>query len=409
MGGQKPTRRQWLAVCGTAATALSGCTLLPDGLGRGHSDDSESTAWPMVGNGPTHTGHAPTASLSTGSLNEQWSGDLGKPPYTSPVVAGGQVFVASNDYGIRAFDLSGTAQWIQPSIGTYLSTPAVNKSTTTLFVPEDTRAGQQGQEDGAFLRALDTATGNEQWRTQLGGTDTAVFAPTVANDTIYLRTSSELVVLNAVDGSVRWKHPSPKMPSFSSGPLMDLSPAVTDGMVYVPDADGLSAIDSDDQSVIWEAKTGKVRATPAVADSTVYLADVSSGVHALDADTGTEQWTWGSLSRNTLSIADGRVYTTSGLDVIALNASDGDVEWRTGDYGLHGSIYSSVAVGDGFLATGSLGYGITVIVPGGGWFSDEIRWYSGVATYSSPAIANNSLYAVMRPTPSKHGGLYVYK
>lgn len=403
------TRRRWLAACGTAATALAGCATPNPSTWFGERTDREPTAWPMVGNGPAHTGHAPTASLSTTALSEQWSAKIGEPPFTSPIVAGDQVFVGGRYFGIGAFDLSGSRQWVQSSIGPGRAFPAVNKNATTLFVAKSNRSTEKRE---TFIRALDTATGEEQWRTQLGGSDAGVYAPTVANGAVYVRTRSGLVVLNASNGSIRWQRTSgPTIPLSKVDFFSEMSPAVVDDVVYVPDPDGLRAIDRADHSVIWKKKTGDVRSTPAVADSTVYVADVESGIYALDADTGAERWM---MPRRGIwtspAIADGRVYITDGSHVSAANASDGSPVWATDERGLHSTIVSSIAVGDGFLVTGSLEFGVAVLDASGdgGWFSDAIQWKTRGVSHSSPALANNSIYATLWRGDSQPG-LYVYK
>lgn len=406
MGRNKSTRRQWLAACGTVAT-LGGCSRLPDQLGlQSTNGGREPSSWAMVGNEPTHTGYAPTASLDTPS--PKWTVTLGTPPSASPVVAGDQVFVTSEGGGIRAFDLSGTKQWHTRSIGVPRSTPAVNENATTLFVSEDIR---KDGDKGGSIRALSVASGAEQWRTKLGGNETAVFAPTVVDGTVYVCTDTGLVVLDAADGTIRWKAPSGQKPlEYARTHTKDISPAVTDDMVYVPDPDGVRAIDRADHSLVWEKKSKKIRAAPAVTDSTVYVTDTTAGTYALDRDTGEEQWANGYESWTSPAVADGRVYITSGFDMMALNASDGSREWQTEKHGLHGDIYSSIAVGEDFLVTGSITFGVVVLnASGGGLFSGPITWKSSEAgTRWSPAIANNSIYAIERVSSLSHMILSAY-
>ena len=83
----------------------------------------------------------------------------------------------------------------------------------------------------------------------------------------------------------------------------------------------------------------RLGAAPVIAEGRVFVVDVEANVHSFSAETGASQWTTalsdGDANKAALfgggaSFDGGRVYATDGLgDVVALNATDGAVVWRS--------------------------------------------------------------------------------
>jgi outer membrane protein assembly factor BamB len=96
---------------------------------------------------------------------------------------------------------------------------------------------------------------------------------------------------------------------------------------------------------IWTAQisagTNRARlgATPVIADNKLFVVDIDANVHAFAADTGARLWSapipQGDQNKSArfgggASYDDGKVYATDGLgDVVAMNAADGAVTWRS--------------------------------------------------------------------------------
>jgi outer membrane protein assembly factor BamB len=81
----------------------------------------------------------------------------------------------------------------------------------------------------------------------------------------------------------------------------------------------------------WRFRTeGDVVSSPAVVDSTVYVASADE-LYALNARDGAAQWRF-PLERNfgvsSPAVVDNTVFATAGRDVVAVNASDGSEQWR---------------------------------------------------------------------------------
>src|SRR5215831_11800635 len=86
--------------------------------------------------------------------------------------------------------------------------------------------------------------------------------------------------------------------SLATGAQVYASPAVADGIVFVPSWDGsLYAINEYTGQTKWVFRTGaSVYASVAVSNGVVYLASRDSGLYALSEQSGTELWRVGNIS-----------------------------------------------------------------------------------------------------------------
>lgn len=78
---------------------------------------------------------------------------------------------------------------------------------------------------------------------------------------------------------------------FTSDGVVESSPAVVDGTVYVGSLDGhVYALDAATGTEIWSYNTtDNISTSVAVVNGTVYAGSVAGGVYALDADRGTQK------------------------------------------------------------------------------------------------------------------------
>lgn len=105
---------------------------------------------------------------------------------------------------------------------------------------------------------------------------------------------------------------------------------------------------------VWTARIAgsgpkrRMAAAPVVGAGTLYAVDTDGVVHALDANTGAQKWTYrmpvpgkneSSVFGGGVSYSNGRVYATNGVgDVMALDANDGSKLWSVKPAGpLRGS------------------------------------------------------------------------
>ena len=173
--------------------------------------------------------------------------------------------------------------------------------------------------------------------------------------------------------------------------MVESSPAVAGGMVYVGSYDGkVYALDGSTGALVWNYTTGNVvYSSPAVAGGMVY---VGSGynVYALDASTGSFKWsnTTGGYVLSSPAVADGKVFVGSWDDkVYGLNASTGTYVWT---YTTGSVVQSSPAVADGKVFVGSWDHNVYALDASTGSF--KWSYTTGVAVESSPAFADGMLF-----------------
>jgi len=117
------------------------------------------------------------------------------------------------------------------------------------------------------------------------------------------------------------------------------APAVANGTVYWPSAEGLYALDAQTAQVRWRIDSPTIM-SPTVANGTVYF--VGNALHAIDAQTGRERWRFGETAEQAGSfisagpIVDnglvfiGRALRTGG-ELLAIDAATGQERWRVRD------------------------------------------------------------------------------
>lgn len=230
----------------------------------------------------------------------------------------------------------------------------------------------------------------EQWRFQPAGVVAA--SPAVVDGTVYAGGSTDLHALDAVDGTELWHF---------AGGIGHSSPAVVDGTVYVGGPAELHARHAEDGSERWTFPVpgdpyGGVSGSPTVADGTVYFGGENAIVYAVDAATGTEQWSFGTEPGIDASpaVADGTVYVPCESSVFyALDAADGSLEWEGA---IDGGVVSSPAVADVSGGSSESG-GATVYVGARGGIlamdaddgSTEWHFDAGSGVTSSPAVVGS--------------------
>lgn len=197
----------------------------------------------------------------------------------------------------------------------------------------------------AAMVAVDAATGERLW--QIDAPVVAELSDVIAVDGTIYTTGPDLdggedrfvYALDPADGSVRWRRPS-TVPHNSDGwPWHTL--VVADGVVFVDEQNGITALDATSGDVIWEALPRvKEPGIAMVADGTLFVGENNgpgaTTIIALDAATGTEQWKQAYASEGYLGLIIGTVDATrlyirigpSDGEVIALDRSDGSEAWR---------------------------------------------------------------------------------
>jgi outer membrane protein assembly factor BamB len=114
--------------------------------------------------------------------------------------------------------------------------------------------------------------------------------------------------------------------------LAAFQPAAGGGRLFVPTAAGLSALDGQTGSAIWDAPLGDALAVPLLFDSGWLIAATVNGtIHAMTADDGREIWTYraGATPSGRPALSAGRLYVPlADRRLVALRADDGQPIWE---------------------------------------------------------------------------------
>lgn len=133
-----------------------------------------------------------------------------------------------------------------------------------------------GIDDGGIV-ALEATTGAVHWTTEQVG---SAVAPAVADGSVYVHDTDELVSLASDDGSVRWRDPLP---------LPSGAPTVHRDTVVASSRRGVVAFDAETGTRRWEAEASSDEGPPAVFGSSVFVSGASLTTY--DLGSGDEQST----------------------------------------------------------------------------------------------------------------------
>lgn len=314
---------------------------------------------------------------------------------SSPSLAGGIVYVGSDDGSLYAFDgLTGAKLWAASTGGIVESSPAV--AGGRVFVGSDSKK----------LFAFDALTGARLWSFAVGDR-ISQSSPTVANGIVYVGSlDGYLYAVNASTGALVWRSPAIWK--------VRRAPAVANGLVYVgTDKARLFAFDAATGTMKWEATLGgMVRDTPSVVNGVVYVGADDYRLHAFDASTGGLKWKTAALPnlgivRSSPAVANGLVYIDTGetspmgSHAYAFDIANGVQVWKhtLADYSV-----VSPAVANGVLITASndgQAYAFDAATGTKLWSSQYGTMGRGLT--SSPAVANGIVYI-----GSRDGYLYAF-
>jgi outer membrane protein assembly factor BamB len=363
---------------------------------------ARATDWPQFHGAPSRVGVNPNERRLTRSnvhrMQVLWHRAAGRSAEginSSPVVAGGDVYVGSDAGHVYAYRAGGGRQlWSSPTGGPVRSTPAV--AGTRVIV---------GSNDG-YVYAFNAGNGNRLWRRNLHGDVTA--PPLVDHGSVYVGSrGGTFYALRADTGAVRWTD--------DTWAVWD-GAAFHDGTVFVgSDQKEVFAFDASTGDVRWTASTqGRVRCTPAVSGGRVFVGSDQGRVYAFDESSGSEIWHAAAVApgdgvvRSAPAVAQGKVFVTTGETttpmaghVLAFDVQNGNRSWRANlaDYST-----SSPAFANGVLYLGSYDHRLYAL----GARNGRELWTSGWGTLDrgisgSPSVVNGKVFIGVR-----NGSLYAF-
>jgi outer membrane protein assembly factor BamB len=296
-------------------------------------------------------------------LKLEWQYSLFSQVSASPVVAGGQLFVAAENGNLYSFDLDNKQfNWLYHTEAGIASTPVV-AGGRIYFLSRD-----------GFFYALEQATGKRLWRFATGGE--ARFA--------------------AVGGY--------GLPA-AMGPVPDpwdfylSSPLVHNGKVYFGSSDHhLYALDASSGELIWSFDAGdSIHSSPVYANNKIFFGTWGTRLYAVNAETGLEAWHFqGGVDREysvMLGITAAPAVDTTAVYigardgfVYALRQTDGVTLWR---YDAAGSwVLSTAAIDEKniYVGTSDTGFFLALDKKTG---KEKYRADTRLWTYSSPVLVQN--------------------
>jgi len=351
-----------------------------------------SANWNMFMRDEEHTGFSDIEMQDVNSVI--WSFDLEGKTCSSPAVVDNIVYVGTENF-LYALDLNGNVMWKRemkifgssPMIidnnifaGTqdgYLYCLDMNGniiwniktekeiSTSPLFYKGKVYIGNWNSN----FYCVDAKTGKIQWKYK--AEMPIKTSASVSNDQIYIVLQNkfyrdELHCID-LDGNLIWKYETSKIPEGSCPPVMSdqfvtSSPMIYKNKVYFGSEDKkVYCIDCKTGELIWDFKTketewmmkyrtgeDRIISTLGAAYNMVYFGSWNSTIYCLDADTGSEIWTFltGDKTISSPAIADGMVYTGC-MDghFYCLEALEGNL---IGDFKL-GKVLGSPSVSNGYV------------------------------------------------------------
>lgn len=389
-----PSRRHLLA--GVGAALVGGTGAAATERTRSPSTSSSPFDWPMSQHDPAGTGSNPEASGPSEDVGVAWVHDAtdwfrGASP---PILLGDTLYAAGD--GLLALEAD-TGERRFGRRGPYTSSPAVASAspyrTPALAVTSTGGVTGLNADGGVGLSGADRGIGSRRWTVPEGGEYRPTLEhrpavdPVTVDGTVYATVygTNDVVALDAADGSERWRVTAAReevgasfgRPTVRDGTLfvanwpnrvaaydredgterwrreredqMQLCSPATDAGIVVLSRSGVSLLDDDDGSPVWERdlEGNATGGTVAVAEGTAFLSDGRDRFHALALETGESLWSTPFETETTPVVADGTVYAVEGAaSLVALDAETGAERFR---YEPPEAPLSAPIVGDGCL------------------------------------------------------------
>jgi len=264
---------------------------------------------------------------------------------SSPVVAGGKVFVGSADNKLYALNESdGEILWTFETGGAINSTPLI-AGGKVLFLSYD-----------GFFYALDQNTGDPVWKFKTGGEsvfkvkdyfngsfqpdfwDFYLSSATVNNGTVYFGSSdSNIYALDLETGEKKW--------NYSTGGSVHSSPAIWENSLVVGSWDSrVYCLDTETGDKKWVYTTGRdtasyiwlgIQASPSIDNGVAYIGSRDALFYAFDISSGDTLWTKNEFNRSWMpssaAIGSENIYTGSSdsFSFFSIDKQTGAINYST--------------------------------------------------------------------------------
>lgn len=329
--------------------------------------------------------------LRTGK--ERWRAKADATLMSTPVIAGGLVYVGSGDSG----RLSG-----RTTASTYASTYSSGNAASSNPV--------WGKPEGDAMLAYDAGTGEKRWTYRTVGEDMP--SPAIVGDTlVFANGDLHTYGLDVRTGQQRWTHSVDGLATMASA-------TVASGLVFLsvcneaPYRCQTLGVDARSGNVAWHAPYGNSDSSPAVGDDRVFVSGIVNAppaslhagyavVAALDAKSGRRLWSYrtpqpgpyteiGSSERAVAgTYADGVYYQAIPThdELIAFDGKTGTIRWR---FTSAAPIKMSPVIVHGRLYVGDTGGILSVLDVRTGRLLSR-RLFKKVFTVSPPVVVGDMM------------------
>jgi eukaryotic-like serine/threonine-protein kinase len=315
---------------------------------------------PVVANGVVYVGSDDNSlyAVDAATGKQKWAAKSGDDVRSSPAVAGGIVYFHSYEGVLYAVDaVSGKERWkfqtFAPSeyltmkdrhalYDDFLTSPVVAGGLVYIGSPDPQHT----------LYAVDAATGKLRWSYDRLAYEAVRSSPTVAGGLVYIGGEQAVYALDAATGAEKW--------SFATKGMVWYPAAVGGGLLFVGSQDAnLYALDAATGVEKWHLNPTKstswVTSGPALGDGVVYASSsIGCMLHAVRIADGQQLWQFktGGWVWSSPALVKGVLYVGSGdKNLYAVDASTGQELWH---YTTGGEVYSSPFVANATVFFGSL-------------------------------------------------------
>ena len=306
-------------------------------------------------------------------------------------VPNGRIFVGSSSTGVVSLRASdGHMFWRHDVDGSV--------SSSLLYDPETDRVFTGS--DNGFMYCMNARSGRILWRTQIMAE--VVNEPVLTVEAVYITAADGTVAaLNRKNGRIIWSFKREPPAGFTS--FGHPGAVIEDRKLVTGFATGeIMVLDAIDGSVIWQRDLAEdvslvnpgsgnaplldVDTTPVVDGETVYVSSLAGGLYALDLLDGSVKWRRPDIEKVTgLALDSGILFVSrTPMGISAVDARDGSILWNRRF--SSGVLTTPVVHGDILLVADSEG-GLYVVRQGDGELLQQIKTGDG---FSSPPSVSGS-------------------
>lgn len=214
----------------------------------------------------------------------------------------------------RATDPGTSPTQVWTSIESMRSEPcviAVGKSAFTIATPKADFGAQR-------LFRIDLPTGEVMWSTFAFEAAQRASCPAADGSKVYFAAGPVLAAVDIASGELTW--------ATELGGEVG-KPMTNEGIVYASSSNNVYALDAEGGSVVWKAPAQSSERPPLLVGGAIVNVGSEASTNAFDAATGEALWSLEGQILDAIGVGDSVVLSYAGEFVVALDALKGSLEW----------------------------------------------------------------------------------